>query len=283
MSRVSRIQHQPGSRFIALHAWAVREFGVAGAAVIGLLDFLDRAHEKANQPTASRQRVVAELEFIVGRDQVDRALRTLVEVGAINVHKKTTAGAKNLVTRVEYSINSGTLNKIITGTPEIRSPGDSCPQEPPGQLDPVLNPGVAYTKKEKEEEAAARAQARGAAAAKNNKKRRSTASGIVTWTPDDERAAAELEQQGRPDELAAAVATVTATGRDPVPGLVARAIERQQRARHDAARRAALDAERAALIAAPPAGLDLSKIDFLKLPPALREQALRAASKTNRR
>lgn len=105
MSRTTRIPHPPGSRFVSLHAWAVSRFGLAGAAIIGLLDFLDRAKEKEDQPLASRLRILADLEGIVGRNSVDSGLRALSEAGVIRRYEKTSMGEKNFETRVEYGLN----------------------------------------------------------------------------------------------------------------------------------------------------------------------------------
>ncbi|TAK90348.1 MAG: hypothetical protein EPO06_08700 [Burkholderiaceae bacterium] len=225
---------------------------------------------------------MAELEYIVGRDQVDHALRTLVAVGAINLHKTTTAGARNLVTRIQYSINPDALNKIISGTPDFRSPGDSCPQEPPGQLQPVLKSGVPYMKKEKEKEKAAALapECTPSAAVFAKKKRRVVrASGVVVWLLADEQEAERLEQTHDATAISTAVTVLRASGKEPVPGLVSREIERQQRERDTAARRAASDAKQAALAAAPPHELDFASLDYSKLPLRMCEQALRVASK----
>ncbi len=87
--------------------------------------------------------------------------------------------------------------------------------------------------------ARARDPAAGAAAAgKNEKKkaRRVRPSGLVCWTDDDPQAAASVELDATPGEVQAAVAAVAATGKDPVPGLVAREIQRARAEREKGAR-----------------------------------------------
>lgn len=74
-------------------------------------------------------------------------------------------------------------------------------------------------------------------------------SGIVTWCDSDPQAAEQIEQQFSADEISAAVATVTATGKDAVPGLVSFAIAKQRNTQASIARRAAADAAYAALLA----------------------------------
>lgn len=102
-----------------------------------------------------------------------------------------------------------------------------------------------------QDEAAARAPARIAVAAaahqeKRQKRRVVRASGIVTWTPDDHPEAERIELQHGVDVIGAAVAALTATSKEPVPGLVAREIDRQRRAHEAAERQAATEAAQAA-------------------------------------
>lgn len=54
-------------------------------------------------------------------------------------------------------------------------------------------------------------------------------SGVVTWVIGDLALAEKLEAETPPEILAEAVAAVSATGKDPVPGLVARHLARQRR------------------------------------------------------
>lgn len=101
--------------------------------------------------------------------------------------------------------------------------------------------------------AAARAPARTAVDAsahqeqeKRQKRRIVRASGIVTWTPDDHPEAGRIEQRHGVDAIGAAVAALAAAGKEPVPGLVAREIDRQRRAHEAAERQAATEAAQAA-------------------------------------
>ncbi len=151
MSRTSRIPHPPGSRYVALYQWAVRRFGVGGAAVIGLLDFLDRAKLEPNQPLASRARIIFELEGIVGKHVVDRALHTLLTVGAIRRCEQTTMGSTNWETRVEYALDIHGLAQLLA-TPYSESSGNSRNREsrqlPKTEPEPGPPPGVPLNKKE---------------------------------------------------------------------------------------------------------------------------------------
>ena len=81
--RQSRLPHVAGSRFIQIHDWAAEEVGLAGASVLGLLDFLDRNEVRPHKPVATRLDISAALQRIVGRDAVDRALRDLTNLGWI--------------------------------------------------------------------------------------------------------------------------------------------------------------------------------------------------------
>lgn len=59
------------------------------------------------------------------------------------------------------------------------------------------------------------------------KRRRVRTSGLLTWTPDDEAEAEKIESSQIADDIAAAVAAIKAAGKQPVPGLVGREIERR--------------------------------------------------------
>lgn len=77
----SRLPHVPGARFTQIHDWALREVGLAGAAVIGYIDFLDRNQARSQRPVATRIDICAALQGIAGRDAIDRALNNLVKLG----------------------------------------------------------------------------------------------------------------------------------------------------------------------------------------------------------
>ncbi len=294
MSRTSRIPHPPGSRFVSLYHWAVRRFGIAGAAVLGLLDFLDRAHDTPGQPLASRARIIAELEGIVGKHMVDQALKDLIGAGVIHRNEETTMGRRNWETRVEYSLDIAGLKQLLA-TPETGSSGELQNRDfrglPKPGPDSGLIPGVPYGGIEVEEdlkkEAAARANthcsvgAADAAAAGLNQKRKHpkrTASKIECWYPDEDKAATEIEALFPAEQIAAAVATVKGRNNSvgkptsPVPALVAEELERAQRAAEMAERRAAEEAKRDA---------EVQSI----LPPEIQRQraaALAAALRTGR-
>lgn len=265
MSRTSRIPHPPGSRFVAISRWAVTQWGLAEAAVLGLLDFLDRGQQTEGMPLANRKRIVADLDGIVGRDVVDKALRTLVDADVLRVHKTTTPGARNLQTRIDYCLHIEGIARILdaTGTPDFRSSGNSQNQESRQLLNSVLKSGVPSSRHIDIEAAAPRAPARGSADAaaalpQAGKVRTVRASGIVTWCLSDPSAAEQIEQQHTPDEIRAAVAAVTATGKDPVPGLVVRAIAQQRGAQEAIQRRAVADAAHRARLAAQSTDADLA-------------------------
>lgn len=267
MSRTSRIPHPPGSRFVSLYHWAVRRFGIGGAAVLGLLDFLDRAHDAPEQPLASRARIIADLEGIVGRNGVDRALQDLVAAGVIHRNEETAMGRRNWETRVEYSLNITGLRQLLA-TPENGSYGDSRNRELPGLPESGTDPGpirgVPYKDIEVEEdvykEAAPRAGARGsdgAAAAdlateQKRKHPRRTANKIECWYPSEDGPADGIEAHFPQEQIAAAVAVVRARSNSrgnrtsPVPALVAEELERVRRATENAERSAAVRAKREA-------------------------------------
>jgi hypothetical protein len=173
--RTSRIPHPPGSRYLIVHHYLVKRFGLAAAAVLGLLDFLDRAQPKPEMPLASRTRIIAELEGVVGRDAVDKALKTLLDAGVIKKVKIVTPGEKNINVFVEYALcadaipqavaangdddggddggssgsggsggdsSSGSGGSRNPGTPEIRSSGNSGNQESRGLRKSGLKSGV---------------------------------------------------------------------------------------------------------------------------------------------
>jgi|GEM_PF-2092028 len=111
--RTSRIPHPPGSRYLIVHHYLVKRFGFAAAAILGLLDFLDRAQPKPEMPLASRARIVAELEGIVGRNAVDQALKTLLDAGVIKKVKIVTPGEKNINVFVEYALCADAIPQAV--------------------------------------------------------------------------------------------------------------------------------------------------------------------------
>lgn len=102
-------------------------------------------------------------------------------------------------------------------------------------------------------------------------------SGIVTWLQDDPAKAEKIEQQHSKVEIDAAVAAVVATGKDPVPGLISREIERRRCERDAAARRVVVEAEHQARLDAAPEQVEDDKKAYTTgmslLTPALRARA----------
>lgn len=250
MSRTSRIPHPPGTRYVPIYAWACTRFGLAGAAIIGLLEFLDRAEELPEQPLASRARIIADLQGLIGRNAVDSALDALVKGKAITRHIEVQPGQNNIKRLVRYGLDLPGLGQLL-GTPEIGNSRNSRNRESPEFPESGPKPGVPSYIKELEGEAAApRAHARGtdsAAAPTIRKCRTRRQSGIVTWVPTDVQAAEVIEQQYAPDDIAAAVAALRKISKQPVPGLILQQLEQQQHEHDTAVRLTQEDAELRAL------------------------------------
>ena len=113
MARTSRIPHPTGGTFIQFYSWAVRAAGRDAAAIIGLLDFLDRARESKNEILASRARILADLEGIVSRYAVDKALGELEARSWICRHEREIFGGRNISKVHEYSLNTDKLAEFI--------------------------------------------------------------------------------------------------------------------------------------------------------------------------
>lgn len=106
-----------------LRTWIVREVGVAAAAVVDALDFLDRREDRAGQYVATRTRIISDLQGVVSRQSVDGALRQLVEFGWVERREVTAPGQRNIQTTHHYSLNSDAINAWISrssknGTPD---------------------------------------------------------------------------------------------------------------------------------------------------------------------
>lgn len=255
MSRTSRIPHPPGARYVAIHVWAVKRFGLAGAAIIGLLDFFDRAQSVSGQPLASSARIIADLEGIVGRDSVLQALKSLQQAEVIERVVSTTIGARNLENHVRYSLNAAGVARLLE-TPEIRSFGNSGFQEPPEVLKSALKSEVpSYIGLEVEAAAPhvhARAPASAAAIPGTTEKRRHphrSMSGIECWYSTEDAEAIAIEDSASVDQIASAVAAIKARknsagkSQSPVPALVREELEKQQRELYAAERRAITEAQ----------------------------------------
>ncbi len=252
MSRSSRIPHPRGGRFVKIYEWAVRLFGLHEAAVIGVMDFLDSAQEKPNQPVASAARLIADLEGIVGKNSVYRAIEDLCSVGIIKKHSLISLGKRNIERRVEYSLDADEIAKIL-GTPETGSSGNSrfweSPELPESVPEPVPTSGVpSYYIKEKEVEA----ESSIAAAESKKKCYVLRQSGIVTWTNDDQEKAEAIERDYPQVEIAAAIKSLTDAGIEPLPGRVHRQIERHRGTRKVKERQEAANASHEATLRRPP-------------------------------
>lgn len=119
-ARTSRIEHPTGGVFIQLHCWAVRAFGRDAAAVLGALDFLDRAQDQSGRSVASRTRLLADLEGVVSRYALDRALGELVELGFVVKSEREEFRRKNLTRLHEYALCPERINEFLRGqTPGV--------------------------------------------------------------------------------------------------------------------------------------------------------------------
>lgn len=245
MSRTSRIPHPPGTRYVPIYAWACTRFGLAGAAIIGLLEFLDRVEELPEQPLASRARIIADLQGLVGRNAVDAALDELAKNKAITRHVEVQPGKNNIKRLVRYGLDLPGLGRLL-GTPEIGNSRNSRNRESPEFPESGPKSGVpSYIEVIEKKAAAPRAHARDtdSAAPMIGKCRTRRQSGIVTWIPADVQAAEVIEQQYGPDDITAAVAALRKIKKQPVPGLVLQQLEQQQHERDTAVRLTREDAE----------------------------------------
>ncbi len=229
--RSSRIPHPPGSRFIKFYAWQVKRFGFASAAVLSLLDYFDRMHEHSGQKLATRARIVADLQGIVGRDAVDKALSALEDMRVITRHVSTSPGEKNIKRNVDYGLNLSGITRLLA-TPEIRNPGNSETSDSRelliSGLESGLIPGLPSIEKEAEKEAAAShlREPISDAAAITQKKRR-VVLGVVTWYPEDQIEVERLSKLHGKDEVESAADSIRASGIEPLPGRVAQELQRQ--------------------------------------------------------
>lgn len=127
--RGSRIPHPPGGRLVKVWRWAVDAVGRSAATVLAELEWRDRLHDEPGRPVATRAELVSSLEGFVSRNHVDEALHTLVGLGWVRRHERTTLGERNLRTWHEFSLDADAVAKFLTGDPENEKPaslnGDS--------------------------------------------------------------------------------------------------------------------------------------------------------------
>lgn len=236
MARTSRILFPAGTRYVPIYEPLIKKFGFQAAAILGLLEFLDRAQDLPMQPLASRARVIADLEGIEGKGSIDAGLKKLLDENVIVKHASTTFGKRNWETRVYYCLNADALNEML-GTTKTGSHRES--QKPYSREVPIPEPETgpeteapSYIRERINEAAALRASDAAPAANLGQvpaKSRERRPSGIVTWLPDDIAKAAQLETTHALDTILIAVQTLENAGKQPVPGLVSQAIERAQR------------------------------------------------------
>ena len=111
--RGSRIPHPPGGRMVKVWRWAVDAVGRSAATVLGELEWRDRLKDEPSQPVATRAELVSSLEGFVSRNHVDEALHTLVRLGWVQRHERTTLGERNLRTWHEFSLNTDAIAEFL--------------------------------------------------------------------------------------------------------------------------------------------------------------------------
>lgn len=204
--------------------WAVKHVEFAAAAILGLLDFLDRRHERPGELLAPRQRIVSDLQGIVGRNSIDAALSKLVQLQWIKQHEITATTGNNIATTHWYSLCPETIAQHLRGHGIAGVPKSGCRSSPPGAPD-----RESHLLQEED----------GSSASLGDKKTKMWTvrpSGIETWTPNDQILAERLETETAADDLAVAITSLRDAKKAPYPSLVAREIKKQQGRRDSAAR-----------------------------------------------
>ena len=231
-----------------LYAWAIKRFGFAGAAILGQLEFLDRAQQDGERPLASRLQLLAALEGLAGRNSVDNALKDLLSAKVITRFQETTFGQKNLETYVKYGLNLAGLAAQFE-TYEAMNVRNSPIGESRQVTESFPESGTPIIEKNIEKKAAAQrsdhvlsttAHASPVVFETERKQRRIRPSGIVTWTSNDVEEAVSLESIHVADLIAAAVSALILSDKEPVPGRVGREIQRMER-EHDVAEQKAVN------------------------------------------
>lgn len=247
--RSSRIPHPPGGRIFLIHHWALMALGFSGAAVLGALDFLDRTQASPLQFICTRTRLIADLEGLVGKNKVDEALAQLIKLGWVVRREETVWGQRNLQTRHHYALCPDTVAEFLARDGISRVPEQGSGKALKRDLLGSQNRDAICKREDVDEEAAI--PAREAAAAKAFTRR---PSGIACWFPEDHEKARQIEREHAPARIEAAAKRLMDNGKEAVPGLVLREIERQQREQQAAAVRQAADQRYAALLNLPPSG-----------------------------
>ena len=284
--RASRIPHPLGSRFIQVWEWAVRTIGRDAAIVMAEIDFLDRAQDAPGQPVASRARILADLEGLVGRNSVDNALRILVEAGWLKRHERRTLGPFNIQRSYEFSLDAVAIAASLGHS--MMDSGFGDPDVPISETRQSPNRDQSRNlirepleRIEVDEAAAPSKRAIVAAAADRSspiqgKRRRKRPSGIVTWVPEDEEEALRIEAVASPDDIVNAIARLCRNEKQPVPGMVAIELERMTKEVQLAKLRSEAEDRHQSALNAKPAD-DVSAFEIgIKLMPSTVRRGVRA-------
>lgn len=107
----SRLAHPRGfdGRFLVIRSWAVRAVRLEGAAILGLLDYLDGAGIKQ----VGRKRLLAELDGIAGKGLVDSALERLLSLGWIEKIAVRLVGDSNRTVAHEFRLCADEINNYL--------------------------------------------------------------------------------------------------------------------------------------------------------------------------
>lgn len=192
------------------------------------LGVLSRLLDNAEGYGMTADDLVAERPDTKGRrDAIRTALRELRAAGYIHERAKKGAGGRF----------SG-KETLVFDTPQSVG-DDGKPENPPAGFPPAEKPALKSSKStslvKPLKAAASRARDPASAAAgelqqqqqrATRKVRRVRPSGIVCWEEDDPQFAEAIEADATLGEVRAGVVAVEATGKDPVPGLVSREIQR---------------------------------------------------------
>lgn len=184
-----------------------------------------------------------------GRDALRARLRELEQVGAVRIEAIRADGGRVagkrwvLIAADRWAIEASLAQESLQGEGSTEERVSRSSVKPIiGKPDAKVLQGVKVMQGE-----AAAPRTRGddsATAPKSHKRRVKRASGIVTWTNADLPGAERIEQEHRSDAISTAVSALLAAGKEPVPGLVERQIQRQLRERELAEQRATSQALR---------------------------------------
>jgi hypothetical protein len=115
MSYESRILTKPRDRYLKIYQWAVDYLGYSAAAVISQLDFYDRAEPKPGLPVATRARLIADLEGLVGQKKIDDSLKLLVRIGWIGEMIEVEHRPKNITSTKKFYLKADAVNDWRSG------------------------------------------------------------------------------------------------------------------------------------------------------------------------